>query len=89
MSRPLISSAASEVDKGQSRIRGLRGCLDTICGPRKYPYPVGSQGGPPRNHPGETVYPQGPPGISSSGPKDKIGGVSRHACADSGLKSWV
>ena len=42
---------------------------------------------PPRNHPGETVYPQEPPGISSSGPKDKMGGVSGNACADSGLKS--
>ena len=30
-----------------------------------------------------------PPGISSSGPKDKIGGVLGHACADSGRKSWV
>ena len=29
-----------------------------------------------------------PPGISSSGPKDKIEGVFGHACADSGLKSW-
>ena len=42
---------------------------------------------PPRNHPGETVYPQDPPGISSSGPKNEIGGVFGHACAESGLKS--
>ncbi len=40
-------------------------------------------------HPGETVYPRGTPGISSSGAKNKIGGVLGHACADSGPKSWV
>ena len=49
----------------------------------------GSHGGPPRNHPGETVYPPETLGISSSGPKDKIGRVFGNTCADSGLKSWV
>ena len=39
--------------------------------------------------PGKTVYPRETPGISSSGAKNKIGGVLGHACADSGLKSWV
>ena len=40
-------------------------------------------------HPGETVYPREPPGISSSGPKNKIGGGFGNACAGSGLKSLV
>ena len=40
-------------------------------------------------HPGETVYPRETPGISSSGAKNKIGGVLGHACADSGPRSWV
>ena len=39
-------------------------------------------------HPGETVYPRETPGISSSGAKNKIGGVLGHACADSGPKSF-
>ena len=47
----------------------------------------GPHGDPPGNHPGETVYARETPGISSSGPTDKIRGVSRDACADSGLES--
>jgi hypothetical protein len=42
-----------------------------------------------REPPGGNRLPPGNPGISSSGPKDKIGGGFGHACADSGLKSWV
>ena len=45
------------------------------------------------NHPGfhqrKTVYPRETLGISSSGPKNKTGGVLGHACADSGPRSWV
>ena len=40
-----------------------------------------------RHHPGKTVYPRETPRISSSGPKNKIGGVFGHACADSGPRS--
>ena len=49
----------------------------------------GPHRGPPRNHPGEAVYPRETPGIASSRPEDNIGGVSGNACADSGLKSLV
>ena len=68
--------------------RWLKG-LDCVVGSYRGLVKGVASGDPPRNHQGETVSPRGTPGISSSGPKGKIGGGSGYACADSGLKSWV
>ena len=78
--------------KRQSLIQSLRACR--WAKPREMALSQGPAihvGRVPRsqNYRGETVYPRETPGISSSGPKNKIGGVLGHACADSGPRSWV